>query len=76
MALVDRCGDARPVAMLGLDRFSEPGIVRPQFQLECAPLHGETLLQHFKSRFLVGVQRQLMMQHVVQLRAGLGTWRK
>ena len=76
MAPIDSRGDTWAVAMLGLDRLGEPRIVGPQFQLQRPALHREPLLQLLQPGFLVRVERELVMQHVVQLRAGLGTWRK
>ena len=58
--------------MLGLDRLGEPRIVSPQFQLQRTAFDREPLLQLLQSSLLICVEREPVMQHVMQLRARLG----
>ena len=58
--------------MLGLDRLCQPRVLSPQLKFQGATLHREPLLQGFKARLLARVERQLMVQNIVQFGAGLG----
>ena len=68
---VDRRGDPGAVAVLGFDRLRETGVVGAHLQLQRAPLHREPALQLLHASLLPGVERELVMEHVVKLRARL-----
>ena len=70
MASIDCRGDTRTVAMFGLHGFSQSGIVGPELEFDCAPLHGKSLLESSKQRPLPCIERQFMMQDVVDSGAG------
>ena len=70
VTLIDRSGDAWPVAVLGFDRLGQARVVGAQLEFVSAPLHREALFQDLEACLLTQVQRQFVMQHLVQFSAG------
>jgi hypothetical protein len=68
---IDRGSDARSIAMLGGDRFSEARIFSAHFELERAPTHGEGFLQDLQPPFLIRIERQLVMENCMKFGVGL-----
>ena len=58
--------------MFSLDRLRQPCIVRPKFEFQRAALYREALLQSFQTGLLVRVERDAVVQHIMQLGTGLG----
>ena len=69
MAAINRRGDARTISMLGLHCFRQFRIVGLEFKFQRTPPDRELLLEQLKSRLLPSIERQFMMENVMQLGA-------
>ncbi|GAC1575574.1 MAG: hypothetical protein NVS3B5_06680 [Sphingomicrobium sp.] len=61
MAVINRRGDARAVAVFDFHCFCKMGIVDQKLQLKRPPLQCELLLEKLKALFLPRIERQLMV---------------
>lgn len=66
MGTIDRGRYQGAVAMLGLDRFGQPGIIGAEFQLERLPAHGEAFLDSLQLSMLLAVEIQLAVEQLVK----------
>lgn len=69
MAAVDRCSDARSVAMFGLHCFGQSRVIRPEFEFERAVLDRESLFEQLQPGLLPGVEGQLVVEYIMEFGA-------